>query len=164
VTAARADGVPVVRFVCRHGAAKSVLAAADFRSLAAERGLTLRAESFGLRPDPKVAPTVVDALLGEGIDMRAIVPQRLGPSEVTAAWRLITFDLDPSDLPAPRADLDAWDDVPAVSADLEAARAAIHRHLRVLIDDAAGHRQALSNGLAGPPRGDGRRRALRRFP
>jgi galactitol-specific phosphotransferase system IIB component len=32
-----------VLFVCRHGAAKSVLAAADLRSVAAERGLDMEA-------------------------------------------------------------------------------------------------------------------------
>lgn len=51
-----------VLFVCLHGAAKSVLAAADFERLAAERGLDLVADSAGTEPDPEIAPGVVAAL------------------------------------------------------------------------------------------------------
>ena len=42
---------PRVLFVCLHGAAKSVVGAAHFRRLAAERGLTIDAVAAGTEPD-----------------------------------------------------------------------------------------------------------------
>jgi arsenate reductase len=63
-----------VLFLCPHNAAKSVIAAAYFGRLAAERGVTLRASSAGTDPDPGVAPGVAAALLVEGIDVRGHRP------------------------------------------------------------------------------------------
>jgi protein-tyrosine-phosphatase len=45
-----------VVFVCEHGSAKSVVAAANFNRLAGERGLGLRAVSRGTDPDAEIAP------------------------------------------------------------------------------------------------------------
>ena len=51
-----------VLFVCLHGAAKSVLAAADFERMAKVRGLPISAESAGTEPDAEIAPPVLAAL------------------------------------------------------------------------------------------------------
>ena len=59
-----------VLFVCLHGAAKSVLAAADFERLARARGLDALAESAGTEPDPEIAPRVLAELRAEGVDLR----------------------------------------------------------------------------------------------
>src|SRR5919106_666654 len=50
--------VRTVLFVCPHGAAKSVMAAAYFGRLAAERGLAFRAECAGTEPEEAVMPLV----------------------------------------------------------------------------------------------------------
>src|SRR5262245_44043426 len=47
---------PRVLFVCLHGAAKSVVAAAHFRRVAAARGLAVDAAAAGTEPDPELAP------------------------------------------------------------------------------------------------------------
>jgi arsenate reductase len=125
----------LVAFVCRHGAAKSVLAAAALDRLAADRRLEIRGQSFGLTPEPSVSPRVVEALGSEGVDLRHVVPRRLRPADLAGASRVITFDLDPTELPGIPDDLQAWDDVPAVSAELLAARATIERHVGELLDD-----------------------------
>jgi protein-tyrosine-phosphatase len=44
--------VRTVVFVCQHGAAKSVLAAALLERLAAEQGVSLRARARGTEPEP----------------------------------------------------------------------------------------------------------------
>src|SRR4029453_17394056 len=46
---------PRVLFVCLHGAAKSVVAAAHFRRLASARGLSISAVAAGTEPDAEVA-------------------------------------------------------------------------------------------------------------
>ena len=55
-----------ILFVCLHGAAKSILAAADFQRLAAARGLDLVADAAGTEPDPDITPAVVAARYGKG--------------------------------------------------------------------------------------------------
>src|SRR5215510_2876629 len=57
---------PRVLFVCLHGAAKSVVAAAQFRRLASARGLSIGAVAAGTEPDPELAPAAVKGLSGDG--------------------------------------------------------------------------------------------------
>jgi protein-tyrosine-phosphatase len=123
----------MVLFVCRHGAAKSVLAAADFQRLAMERGLEIRADSAGVEPDDRLSPIVAEVLGLHEPDVQAPVPRKVTSSDLATAWRVITFDLDPDELPALPADLERWDDLPAVSENLPAARDAIGRRLEGLI-------------------------------
>jgi hypothetical protein len=122
-----------ILFVCRHGAAKSVLAAADFRTLAAELALEIDAVAAGIDPDPEVTPALVEALplerLGES------KPRAVTAADVAVASRVITFNLAPDELPSSSLPMEHWDDVPAVSENLVGARSAIRRHLNRLIAD-----------------------------
>jgi protein-tyrosine-phosphatase len=83
-----------VLFVCLHGAAKSVLAAADFQRLAAQRGLHIPAASAGTEPDAAIAPGVLRTLLAEGVDLRGQAPRRLTRADVAAAARIVAFGCD----------------------------------------------------------------------
>lgn len=123
-----------VIFICRHGAAKSVLAAADLRSLAAKRGLRIVVEAAGVEPSEQVSPAVAQALAEDGVDVGRSKPRRVTKSSLESAWRVITFNLDPTDLPTVVPDSERWDDVPAVAEDLHGARAAIGRHLERLVE------------------------------
>jgi len=124
-----------VLFVCLHGAAKSVLAAADFRRLAAERGLELTGDAAGTEPDPAIAPGVVAALRAEGLDLSRTQPRRVTQQDTAAAVRVITFGCDLGEAMPASVPVERWDDVPAVSESLPLARAAIRRHLDRLLDD-----------------------------
>ena len=126
-----------VLFVCLHGAAKSVLAAADFERLARERGLDTRAAFAGTEPDPEIAPKVVQALLADGVDLRGRRPRRVTREDVERAARVVTFGCDLGDAAAPGARIERWDDVPAVSDDFGKARAAIDARLARLLDELA---------------------------
>jgi hypothetical protein len=53
---------PTILFICEHGAAKSVIAAAYFDKLAKERGLKYRAAYRGTNPDPTLAVAAVKGL------------------------------------------------------------------------------------------------------
>lgn len=124
-----------VLFVCLHGAAKSVLAAADLRRMAGGRGLDLTGASAGTEPDPEIASVVVEALRAEGLDLTGRRPRRVTPQDTAAAWRVITFGCDLGSATPRSVPVERWDDVPAVSDDLPAARAAIRRRLEHLLDD-----------------------------
>ncbi len=126
-----------VLFVCLHGAAKSVLAAADFRKLAAERGLALTADAAGTEPDPVIAPGVVAALRAEGVELGQTRPRRVTADETARADRVVTFGCELGEATPTAVPVERWDDVPAVSENLPLARVAIRRHLDRLLDECA---------------------------
>jgi arsenate reductase len=123
-----------VLFVCLHGAAKSVIAAAEFERLARECGVAARAAFAGTEPDPEIAPVVVTRLLEEGIDLRGIRPRRVTREDVAQASRVVSFGCDLGDLAPAGVPVERWDDVPAVSADFQKARDAIAARLSRLIE------------------------------
>ena len=126
-----------ILFVCLHGAAKSVLAAADLLRLATERGLAVTADSAGTEPDPEIAPAVVAALRAEGTDLGRRRPRPVTAADTARADRVVTFGCDLGDAAPAAVPVERWDDVPAVSENLPAARAAIRRHLDRLLDEYA---------------------------
>ena len=130
---------PTLVFLCPHNAAKSVIAAAYWARLAAQRGLPVQATSAGTDPDPEVAPGVAAALLTEGLDVRAHRPRRITREELGAAWRVITLGCDLGELAPPGVVVEPWDDVPPPSTALHAALEAIATHIGQLGDDVEHH-------------------------
>jgi protein-tyrosine-phosphatase len=128
------SGDPTVLFVCRHGAAKSVLAAAGLRKLADGRDLRIVVDSAGIEPDPAVSPAVAAVLRSDGIDPAGFGPRLVRAADLASASKVITFDLEPEELPMAGTDVERWDDVPPVGDAPEGARAVIARHLVDLVD------------------------------
>ena len=123
-----------VLFVCLHGAAKSVLAAADFERMAKERDLSIAAEAAGTEPDAEIAPSVMAALEVEGVDMAGRKPRLVTREMAAGATRVVAFGCGLG-VAAPDGDrIEQWEDVPAVSDGLPAARAVIREHLERLLD------------------------------
>jgi arsenate reductase (thioredoxin) len=123
-----------VLFVCLHGAAKSVLAAADFERLAKERRLPIAAESAGTEPDPEIAPKVLAALKAEGVDLTGQKPRAVTREMAAGATRVIAFGCALGAAAPEGAKVEQWEDVPNVSDGLPAARAAIRERLERLLD------------------------------
>lgn len=122
-----------VLFVCPHGAAKSVLAAAYFNQLASRNGLAYQARSAGTEPDDQVNPLVVDLLHGEGIDVSSQRPRRLTTGDLARAEYVITMGCDLSEVTSGAKVLD-WSHIPAVSDNSAAAAQIIRQHVEALID------------------------------
>jgi protein-tyrosine-phosphatase len=123
-----------VVFVCEHGSAKSVIAAAHFNKLASERNLKIRAISRGTRPDREIAPKAADGLRADGIALDGEKPRRLSKADVSRGLRVVTF----CELPEPYKKgirVEPWNDVPTVSEDYNKAREAIVEHIRRLLDE-----------------------------
>lgn len=123
-----------VLFLCPHGAAKSVIAAADFERLARERGLNFQAAAAGTEPDTAVPPTIVDALKADGLDLSDYRPRRVTAADLSNAAHVVSLGCD---LPAsglPEIAVERWDDVPSPSHGLSAAREAIGLRLTDLIE------------------------------
>ena len=128
-----------ILFLCPHNAAKSVIAAAYWERLAAQRGLPILATSAGTDPDPEIAPRVATALLTEGLDVRAHRPRRTTREELEGAWRVITLGCDLGELVPPGVVVEPWDDVPPPSTALQAALDAIAIHIAQLADEVEHH-------------------------
>ena len=130
-----------VLFLCPHNAAKSVLAAAYFDAIALERGLPFRADSAGTEPDDQPSPAVVAALQADGIDVAGHRPRHVTAEDLASAHRVISLGCNLDDLAPSAVQVDHWDDVPPASRDLEGSRAAIRRHVDVLVAELAGRGQ-----------------------
>lgn len=121
-------------FVCEHGAAKSVVAAAEFNRLAKERGINAVAVARGTTPQAEISPAAAKGLAAEGLPVPRH-PVALSERDTASAARVVAF----CELPAyaSRAHVEKWQDVPAVGDGYAAARDVILRHINVLLDELA---------------------------
>jgi protein-tyrosine-phosphatase len=126
-----------VLFVCLHGAAKSVVAAAHFRRLAKARGLAIDAVAAGTEPDAQLAPGAVKGLAGDGLDPAPARPRPVTLYDLDSATRVVSFGCDVA--PARGQTVEQWE-VPAVSDGYPAARDRIVANVERLVADLAGGR------------------------
>ena len=123
-----------ILFVCLHGAAKSVVAAAHFRRLAAARGLAVEAVAAGTEPDAELTPAAVKGLAGEGLPLQPARPRPVTLYDLNSAARVVSFGCDLA--PAKGQRVDQWE-VPAISDGYEAARDRIVRNVERLVTELA---------------------------
>ena len=123
-----------VLFVCQHGAAKSVVAAAHFRRLAGARGLQVAAAAAGTEPDPELGPGAVKGLAGEGLRPSPARPRPVTLYDLESAARIVSFGCDI--VPTKGQVVDQWD-VPAVSEGYVAARDRIVANVERLVSTLA---------------------------
>ena len=126
-----------VVFVCEHGAAKSVVAAAFFNKLTAERGLRARAIARGATPQENLAKSAVKGLRADGITTDLEAPRPFTADDVRRSSSVVTFDCDQASMKGLLGLGACWGDVPATSEDYGRARDSIRAHLEVLIDQLA---------------------------
>lgn len=123
---------PTIVFVCEHGAAKSIIAAAYFNQLVQERGIDFVALARGTNPDPELSPKTVLGLQQDGLTATETTPQKLSTQEAASAQRVISFCELPAEYPR-QTIVEQWEDVPPVSEDYEKARDTILAHLNFLM-------------------------------
>jgi len=120
-----------VLFVCEHGAARSVIAAAHFNREAEARHLPYRAIARGSVAQEQPSAATVKGLQVEGLTARPAKPEQLTAADVESAARVVTLGCDISKITPAKAD--RWDDVPAPSDDYAAARRVIDGHVAALL-------------------------------
>jgi protein-tyrosine-phosphatase len=124
---------PTLIFVCEHGAAKSVVAAAYFNKLASERDLKIRAIARGTTPDAELSPKTVEGLKNDGLTPTESAPQKLSLADMESAQRVVAFCNLPEEYQS-KAPTEQWNDVPPVSEDYEKARDAILEKVNQLVN------------------------------
>jgi arsenate reductase len=127
-----APAAPTVVFVCEHGAAKSLIAAAYFNKLAAERGLAARASFRGVDPQDALSVRAVAGLKEDGLTIPEGAPTPIAAADGTAATHIFAIGcaLPASAMQSGKAS--SWDDVPDDQG-YGPMRDAIVHHVRTLI-------------------------------
>jgi arsenate reductase len=123
---------PMIVFVCEHGAAKSILAAAYFNKLASESDLGMTAIARGTHPDVELSSKTVSGLREEGLTPTESIPVRLTQEEIESAQRVVSFCTFPEEYDH-KVVVEYWHDVPPFSEDYERSRDVIIEHLKELI-------------------------------
>jgi arsenate reductase (thioredoxin) len=123
----------IIIFVCEHGAAKSIIAAAYFNKVAGEMGLALRATARGTFPDPELSVKTLTGLAKDGLAPTEPAPQKLSHQEMETAQQVIAF-CELSNEFQLKNNIERWEDVPPVSENYERARDVIVAHIRRLVN------------------------------
>jgi protein-tyrosine-phosphatase len=111
----------IIVFVCEHGTAKSVIAAAYFNKLAGERKLDAYAIARGTLPDQELSQKTIAGLREDGLIPTESIPQKLSFAEVESARQVVSFCELPEEFQQ-KATIEYWDDVPPVSENYKKAR------------------------------------------
>lgn len=127
---------PVV-FVCEHGAARSVIAAAWFNKLAAERRLAIRAVARGVTPQDDLSASTVAGLRRDGVEFPSEKPRGLTKAEADDAAAVMTFYPLPPAMKPQRPE-SAYE-VPAPGDGYDQSRDAILVHVKSLLDELQAH-------------------------
>jgi protein-tyrosine-phosphatase len=123
-----------VLFLCPHGAAKSVIAAAYAERLAALYELELEVDFAGTEPDEETSSAVVAKLRSEGIDVSEYVPRLVTAGDLDGADWVISMGCDVEPKSVPGGEILHWKDVPPPSQDLDGAFHSIRNHLDRFIE------------------------------
>ena len=129
-----------ILFLCPHGAAKSVMAAAYFNRLAQQHALSVVADAAGTDPDETVSPVVVNMLQSEAIDVSRHQPRRVTSEELENARHIVSIGCALENLAVAPERVEQWLDVPMVSQDADAARDSIRAHVAALVDELSAER------------------------
>ena len=122
----------IIVFVCEHGAAKSILAAAYFNKMVRETSLGLTAVARGTYPDPEVSAQTLDGLRADGLIPSEPAPVKLDRKELEVAQYVVSFCALPEGY-LPKGKVEYWPDIPPVSENYERARDTILERIKVLL-------------------------------
>jgi len=124
---------PIIVFVCEHGAAKSIIAAAYFNKLAVENSLKVRALARGTNPDQELSPKTIAGLYEDGLTPAESIPQKLSLPDVESAQKIVSFCELPEEFQNKNT-VEQWNDIPPVSENYEKARDAILEKLNRMLE------------------------------
>ena len=125
-------------FVCEHGSAKSVIAAAYFNEQAKKRSLAWTAVPRGTNPDKVLPANIEEGLRKDGLLPMKVTPQKLSQADATNAQEIIHFFPLPKEIETHH-NTQYWTDIQAVHGDYPTLKEAIAPRLNVLLDSLAKH-------------------------
>lgn len=131
---ARGESPQTVVFVCEHGNAKSVVAAAHFNRLARERGLPYRAASRGIHPEAGIPENIRAGLLADGLKVGTMKPAAITERDLQRADRIVMLSCElPKSIAVNPDKVTVWPNLPALGDGYQEARAAIVARIEELL-------------------------------
>jgi protein-tyrosine-phosphatase len=127
--------VQTIVFVCEHGSAKSVIAAAYFNKLAKEKNIPWQAVSRGTHPDPAISPKTKKLLADDNLLDESFIPKTLTQADVDTTRQTILFCSLPQTIQG-KGKTSHWE-VNAVNDDFQKLRNDIISKITPLIDSLA---------------------------
>jgi protein-tyrosine-phosphatase len=125
-------------FVCEHGSAKSVIAAAHFNDLAQKKGIPYIATARGINPDKEIPPYVRTGLTREKLDIEGWQPRPFAQRDAAKAERVITLGcVLPRSMSTGPTRLQNWNDVPSPKDNFEDASQSIAGRVASLVTELA---------------------------
>jgi hypothetical protein len=112
-----------------------MIAAAEFKRMAAERGLDLNILARGTNPDAEIPKLVRDGLKADGVDLGALRPTKVSERDLKGAAKIVSFGPDLSPWLTDGATVADWSATPSVSEDYGRARDYIRKQLELLLKD-----------------------------
>jgi arsenate reductase len=128
------DTTARVVFVCEHGAAKSLIAAAYFNKLAAERQIPVRASFRAVTPQDDLSVRAVAGLRADGVPIPDQKPKMIGADDINHATHIFAIGCQLPKAAASSGKAASWDDVPD-DRGYPAMRDAIVVRIHALLDD-----------------------------
>jgi arsenate reductase (thioredoxin) len=124
-----------ILFLCPHGVAKSVMAAAITQQLVLEVGLELQISNAGTEPDEFIPVEVIDLLASDGLDVSSWKPRLVTQSDLEQADRVISLGCDLRAFEFSSSKFESWADVPSPSEDLKVCHDAIQARVARFISE-----------------------------
>ena len=128
---ARRSDEKTILFICEHGSAKSIVAAAHFNRLAEQEGISVKAISRGTNPDAVVPDKINQILNGDGFPSHEEKPVQLTTNDLTTSDYIVTFKQLPDEFGAPN-NVELWN-VPSFEAGYPTARDSILNNIKKMI-------------------------------
>jgi arsenate reductase (thioredoxin) len=125
--------VKQIVFVCEHGSAKSVIAAAYFNELAKEKNLPYEAIARGTNPDKEISVKTKQLLIQDDLFDKSFVPQKLSQQDVDGAQQVFLFYTLPEAIQS-KDNIQYWLEIDAVNGDFIKLKNDIVSKLIPLID------------------------------
>ena len=129
------DAKPTVVFVCEHGSAKSIIAAAEFERMAKEKGLDLNILARGANPDPEIPKLVRDGLKADGFDVGNQKPLKVSQKDLKGAAKIVSFGPDLKPWLADGTAVLDWSATPSLNENYRKAHDYIRSQLEILLRD-----------------------------
>ena len=121
-------------FCLRAWGRKSVIAAAYFNKVAAERGLPDRAIYRGANPQAELSAVALEGLRKDGVALPTARPSAITDDDVSAATHIFAIGCTLPQHAASSGKAENWSDVPELGDGYAATRDAIKRHVEHLLD------------------------------
>jgi len=110
-----------ILFVCEHGSAKSMIAAAYFNKYAKDKNLSWEAISRGTSPDQEMSAKTKELLKGDKLYDKNLKPHKLSQADVNNAEQVVMFYALPGDIRV-KNNTQYWLDINAVNGDFQKLR------------------------------------------